>query len=70
VEADDGLELGPDAPALELPWQDPEGRWKYYVLRGDAGDAGVDVGTGNPNSFEVPCSMNISAITTRTMPRT
>jgi hypothetical protein len=40
MEADDAVELGPDAPALELPWQDPEGRWSYHDLRGEA--AGPD----------------------------
>ena len=40
MEADDAIELGPDAPALELPWQDPEGRWNYHDLRGGAGAAG------------------------------
>ena len=42
MEADDALELGPDAPALELPWQDPEGRWNYQDLRGAAIAAGPD----------------------------
>ena len=42
MEADDAIELGPDAPALELPWQDPEGRWNYHDLRGEAGAAGPD----------------------------
>ena len=42
MEADDAVELGPDAPALELPWQDPEGRWNYHDLRGGAGAAGPD----------------------------
>ncbi len=42
MEADDLVELGPDAPALELPWQDPEGRWNYHDLRGGAGAAGPE----------------------------
>ena len=42
MEADDAVELGPDAPALELPWQDPEGRWNYHDLRGVAGAAGPE----------------------------
>jgi len=42
MEADDAVELGPDAPALELPWQDPEGRWNYHDLRGGAGAAGTE----------------------------
>jgi hypothetical protein len=37
VEADDSLELGPPAPALELPWNDPTGRSHYVELRGEAG---------------------------------
>ena len=40
MEADDAVELGPDAPALEVPWQDPEGRWNYIDLRGESGAAG------------------------------
>jgi hypothetical protein len=35
MEADDSIELGPSAPALELPWQDPEGRSQYVELRGE-----------------------------------
>jgi len=35
MEADYSLELGPNAPALELPWEDPEGRWHYVELRSD-----------------------------------
>ena len=42
MEADDAVELGPEAPALELPWQDPEGRWTYHDLRGAAGAAGPE----------------------------
>jgi len=34
MEADYSVELGPDAPALELPWTDPEGRSQYVELRG------------------------------------
>jgi hypothetical protein len=37
VEADYSLELGPTAPALEIPWQDPEGRLHYVELRRDVG---------------------------------
>jgi hypothetical protein len=33
VEADHSLELGPAAPALEIPWKDPEGRFHYFDLR-------------------------------------
>jgi hypothetical protein len=40
MEADYSIELGPEAPALELPWEDPEGRWNYVELRG--GEAGSD----------------------------
>ena len=42
MEADDAVELGPEAPALEVPWQDPEGRWNYVDLRGGAGATGPD----------------------------
>jgi hypothetical protein len=44
MEADWGVELGPEAPALEIPWQDPEGRWHYVALRGGAGvtECGVE----------------------------
>jgi hypothetical protein len=34
MEADFSIDLGPDAPALELPWHDPDGRWRYFPLRG------------------------------------
>jgi hypothetical protein len=37
MEADYSVELGPAAPALELPWKDPEGRSHYVELRGEAG---------------------------------
>ena len=37
VEADCSLELGAGSPALELPWQDPEGRVSYVALRDEAG---------------------------------
>lgn len=37
MEADYSVELGAEAPALELPWEDPEGRWNYVELRGQAG---------------------------------
>ncbi len=33
MEADHSLDLGPAAPALEIPWQDPEGRLHYFDLR-------------------------------------
>ena len=36
MEADYRVELGPAAPALELPWTDPEGRSHYVELRGAA----------------------------------
>jgi hypothetical protein len=42
MEADYEVELGAGAPALELPWEDPEGRWNYVDLRGEAGAAGPD----------------------------
>lgn len=33
MDADFSLELGPEAPALELPWSDPAGRVHYVSLR-------------------------------------
>ena len=42
MDADYEVELGPEAPALEIPWEDPEGRWNYVDLRGEAGAAGPD----------------------------
>ena len=33
MDADYSIELGPTAPALELPWQDPDGRCGYVNLR-------------------------------------
>jgi hypothetical protein len=35
MDADYSIELGPTAPALELPWHDPEGRLHYVELRSD-----------------------------------
>jgi hypothetical protein len=43
MEADHGLELGPTAPALELPWCDPEGRLQYVDLRGGPGSIELKV---------------------------
>ena len=37
MEADYSVELGPDAPALEVPWTDPEGHSHYVELRGVGG---------------------------------
>ncbi len=37
MDADYSVELGPTAPALELPWQDPEGRLHYVELRSNPG---------------------------------
>lgn len=37
MDADYSIELGPTAPALEIPWRDPEGRLHYVELRGDPG---------------------------------
>ena len=37
MDADYSVELGPAAPALELPWTDPVGRSHYVELRGEAG---------------------------------
>ena len=36
MDADYSLELGPMVPALEIPWQDPEGRLHYVELRNDS----------------------------------
>lgn len=33
MDADDSIECGPTAPALELPWFDPDGRVQYVELR-------------------------------------
>jgi hypothetical protein len=33
MDADSSIELGPDAPALEIPWHDPEGQLHYLDLR-------------------------------------
>lgn len=38
MEADFSVELGPDAPALELPWQDPDGQVHYVELYCECGD--------------------------------
>jgi hypothetical protein len=37
MDADSSVELGPTAPALELPWTDPEGRSHYVELRSELG---------------------------------
>jgi hypothetical protein len=42
MEADYSVELGAEAPALELPWEDPEGRWNYVELRNGVGAAEPD----------------------------
>jgi len=44
MEADYGLELGPAAPALEIPWQDPEGLLHYVDLRECGSQIGRDLG--------------------------
>jgi hypothetical protein len=33
MQADYEIELGPDAPALEVPWRSPEGSVRYFDLR-------------------------------------
>jgi hypothetical protein len=33
MDADYSVELGPDAPALEIPWRDPAGLLHYFDLR-------------------------------------
>ena len=40
MDADYSIELGADAPALELPWVDPEGRLEYIDLRSES--AGIE----------------------------
>jgi hypothetical protein len=37
VDADFSVELGPTAPALEIPWRDSEGRLQYVDLRNEPG---------------------------------
>lgn len=37
MDADYSVELGPEAPALELPWDDPEHRFAYVDLRSEPG---------------------------------
>lgn len=37
MDADYSVELGPTAPALEIPWQDPDGRLHYVELCNDPG---------------------------------
>ncbi len=37
MDADSSIELGPDAPALEIPWLDPDGRCHYFDLRSTPG---------------------------------
>ena len=33
MEAEFSVELGPDAPALELPWTSPDGKQRFFDLR-------------------------------------
>lgn len=35
MDADFSIELGPTAPALEIPWRDAEGRLQYFDLRSE-----------------------------------
>jgi hypothetical protein len=35
MDADDSIELGPTAPALEIPWEDTEGRLQFVDLRSE-----------------------------------
>ena len=61
MDADCSVELGPEAPALELPWEDPEGRWHYVELRselqdeaaGEAGSSGSKL-VGIPEAQQFP----------------
>jgi hypothetical protein len=43
MDADYSIEMGPTAPALEIPWQDPEGRSHYVNLRFEHGSAGHEI---------------------------
>jgi hypothetical protein len=43
MEADYGLELGPTAPALEIPWEDAEGQLHYVELRSNANQSARDL---------------------------
>ncbi len=43
MDADYSVELGPEAPALEIPWHDPEGRLHYVELRSDSGSMDRDI---------------------------
>ncbi len=49
MDADYSIELGPTAPALEIPWQDPDGRLHYVDLRSDSGALDHDVALINVN---------------------
>jgi len=42
MDADYSIELGPTAPALEIPWRDPEGRVQYVTLRQEQTSAGLE----------------------------
>ena len=58
MDADYSLELGPTAPALEIPWKDPEGRLHYVDLRGArfliARVADASVGSRIPEARQFP----------------
>ncbi|MGA3125272.1 MAG: hypothetical protein ABSD13_01035 [Candidatus Korobacteraceae bacterium] len=43
MDADYSIELGPTAPALEIPWQDPEGRSHYVNLRLEHGTVSREI---------------------------
>ena len=43
MDADYSVELGPTAPALEIPWQDPEGQLHFVDLRSGPGSIETNV---------------------------
>jgi hypothetical protein len=43
MDADHSIELGPTAPALEFPWQDPHGRLHFIDLRSGPGSTESNV---------------------------
>lgn len=53
MDADYRVELGPTAPALEIPWQDPEGRLHYVELRADPGSLDHNVADHNVADHDV-----------------
>ncbi len=64
MDADYSLELGPLAPALEIPWQDPEGRLHYVELRRDSDSTERDVlmGALRMNIARIPEAQQFPAL--------